>query len=209
MFSFRSRKKRGFTLIELLTVIAIIGVLAAMVIGVTVIVTKRAKVSASKTSFQQWASGLEQYKSAYGYYPYIGAKVGDDRFIDLDNKNTVAEFIKCMTGKQPIFDSKRGQPLDPAEARKFNKRGEEFCSIGSDVLQLSDTGTYTGKLADRFGNSKIRIYVDANGDGVIDAPAELSPQESYGVVSGGIAAKVIIYTLKKDGADFADVISWQ
>lgn len=209
MFSFRSHKRRGFTLIELLTVIAIIGILAAMVIGVTRLVNTKAKVAASKAMYQEWASALEQYKSSYGFYPYIGAKAGDDRYIDLSNRAATIEFVKCLTGRQPMFDSKRGQPLDPAEAKKYNKRGQEFCSISGDALHKDDTGNYSGLLTDRFGNTRIRIYMDANGDGIINAPAELTPADNYGVVQGALAAKIIIYTLKKDGPDFADVLSWQ
>lgn len=211
MLSFRSAKRRAFTLIELLTVIAIIGILATMIVGVVAVVKKQARVAASKKMYQEWSGALEQYKSAYGMYPFIGdRRTNGDRFIDLRNTRDAAEFIKCLSGKNPLFDGAPGAPLSPEDARKFNRMGKEFCSFGADALQKTDAGTYTNLLADKFDNTRIRIYMDADNNGIINpVPTDLAAMRDIGVVNNSIAAKVIIYTLKSDGGEYEDILSWQ
>ena len=88
--------------------------------------------------------------------------------------------------------------------------GKEFCSFGSDALEVSDAGAYTGLLKDAFGNTRIRVYIDADGNGIINpVPGDLAAVKDAGVVNNSIAAKVIIYTLKADGAEYEDILSWQ
>src|SRR5258708_34971588 len=64
-------RQSAFTLLELLTVIAVIGILAALLFpGI-----RSARVSANKAKtrvqFNQWAAALEGFRSEYGYYPAL------------------------------------------------------------------------------------------------------------------------------------------
>lgn len=204
-----SLTRKAFTLIELLTVIAIIGILAGMVIGVTAMVQRRAKVAASKSSFQQWAAAIEQYKSTYGKYPYLNNKfeASADTIISLDNNATVVEFIKCMTGRNPSWEG--ATPLSTGtggDARKYNLRGTSFCSFGPESFNLDDPK----KLSDRFGNTNIRIVMDTDGNGLVKPVDIKGDPADYGLDSNGnISARVIIYTLKSDKpAEFQDILSW-
>lgn len=64
-----ARRTRGFTLIELLAVIAIIGVLAAMTLGITGFVkASQAKTKAS-SEINMMALKLEEFKARNGDYP--------------------------------------------------------------------------------------------------------------------------------------------
>jgi prepilin-type N-terminal cleavage/methylation domain-containing protein len=63
------RKEAGFTLIELLTVIAIIGVLAALTIPVLPAVTRVKYLSVTKGEMAGLEVAIDNYHAAYGYYP--------------------------------------------------------------------------------------------------------------------------------------------
>ncbi|NLE29155.1 MAG: prepilin-type N-terminal cleavage/methylation domain-containing protein, partial [Phycisphaerae bacterium] len=62
-------KKRGFTLVELLTVVAII----ALLIGILVPAVNQARKIAVRTSVRAQisgiSSGIEMFKTDFGYYP--------------------------------------------------------------------------------------------------------------------------------------------
>ncbi len=68
----RQAAARAFTLIELLTVISIIGILAAISLGVVRGVRERAALSQAKAELASLAQALEAYKLQYGDYPQTG-----------------------------------------------------------------------------------------------------------------------------------------
>lgn len=63
----------AFTLIELLTVVAIIGILAAITFGVSRGVNERAAINQARAELSVLASALEAYKRQYGDYPQTGS----------------------------------------------------------------------------------------------------------------------------------------
>lgn len=63
---------RAFTLVELLTVLAIVGVLSALLIGSGVRVREGAKVAQAKAELAALAAGLEAYRRQWGDYPWTG-----------------------------------------------------------------------------------------------------------------------------------------
>src|SRR5579859_3086348 len=59
----------AFTLIELLTVIAVIAVIAALIFPVANTVKRQAFIHNAQAQMSQLETALENYKSAYGFYP--------------------------------------------------------------------------------------------------------------------------------------------
>jgi prepilin-type N-terminal cleavage/methylation domain-containing protein len=64
-----NRRALGFTLVELLTVISIIGVLAALLVGLAPVASRKMKEARIQAELAQLVSGIESYKADVGYYP--------------------------------------------------------------------------------------------------------------------------------------------
>jgi len=66
-------KRRGVTIIELLVVLAIIGILATVAVGVYTKEVYRARVAACKAEIQMFETAIERYYSDTGQYPPSGS----------------------------------------------------------------------------------------------------------------------------------------
>jgi prepilin-type N-terminal cleavage/methylation domain-containing protein len=215
----RPNPRPGFTLIELLTVVAIIGVLAAVLIPAALGVQTRAKVANSQTALSGWASGLVRYKQAYGFYPNLAAgtyPTADTCFKLEDGtgaNNLGARLIMCLAGRNP-----NGSNLTAGgtgNRLRWNRNAETFVEFSredyEDFTKLPAATDTTGTignanyLVDRLGNRNIRVVIDFNGNGSI-ASASGAPSPSTGIPAdirnlssaAGIPARVIVYTSATD-----------
>ena len=224
-YPMRSRTRSGFTLIELLTVIAIIGILAAVLFPAINSVRKKAKISTAQATFQQWCAGVTRYKQTYGFYPNIGTTYTTtaDTVHKLETGTGIA-FVKALYGKNPT-----GTPLSGSatgDRAKYNRNAEEFCAFSKDDYELFDANVNTaGKLMDKFGNINIRVIFDTDGNGTIKGistalPDDLSSTKNPNGIDSttGIPARVIIFTTIRDVGstdgqlgqdDVADIIAIQ
>lgn len=206
---------RAFTLIELLTVIAIIGILAAIIIPTTGAVRTSAKKAQTKSMFSQWGNTYTLFKQEYGYYPTVGLD-GTDNLI-----STVAdteEFVRTFTGKNPNGTALGTSTTEIAKLNG-NKRRLSFYTFSSTELP-----TDTNLLTDPFGNTEIGILVDVTGDGVIKTgatedglAAEVDSKDTglgftpsaAEIPTDGVRTGVIFYTAGKDGSTGGAVMSWK
>lgn len=207
----KSESRRGFTLIELLTVIAIIGIMAGMLFPAINAVRRKSKIATSQSTFSQWCTAVNRYKSVYGFYPNIGTKYDSsvDSLHKLDDITITLKFVKALTGKEPS-----GLALKLASDRTaLNRNAEEFCAFSKEDFAYYPSADTNTLLVDKFGNYKIRVIFDTDSTGSIKKisgviiPDDINSAKNgtgLGIDSatGGIPARVIIFTAAGDAASY-------
>lgn len=71
-----TRRERAFTLIELLTVISIIGVLAAIGVGLAAVAKRKSGEAAIQAQLNNLITAIESYRADYNQYPPDNAVAG-------------------------------------------------------------------------------------------------------------------------------------
>jgi prepilin-type N-terminal cleavage/methylation domain-containing protein len=200
-----SINKSGFTLIELLTVIAIIGILAAIIIPTVGAVKKSANKAKTKVQFTQWATSSELFKQEYGYYPDIGT----------GGKLDPTKFFAALTGKDYAGAT--------ASSLNGNIRKQSFYSVADSELVKNSSGAVTNEIMDAFGNSQIAVYLDTDLDGIVKPVAgklnvgnsvdgsTTNPNDPIAAdfPAAGVRAGVVFYSAGYGASSTDYVLSWK
>lgn len=208
-----SNRPSAFTLLELLSVIAIIGVLAALLFPAVRSARVSANKARTKVQFSQWSAAMEGFRGEYGYYPAF------DQTALVNGGATTA-----ITGDHLFHDilagrKRDGTPLLPAgPAAPQNRKLISFYSF-SDADFTNASSPTPNLLRDAFDNTEIAVLVDKNLDGVIrigsdypvlPAVGGLTPGASDFPVTG-VRAGVLFYA-PAPGADASNpefIFSWK
>lgn len=190
----------AFTLIELLTVIAIIGILAAILIPTVSGVRVSAGKAKTKVQFAQWAAAIESFRGEYGYYPQFDASnLVNPPAQNLDPAalhvfHDLLSACRRNGDALPAFASGTGRLAPEAQ----NRKRVRFYGFAQSDLNAD------GLVQDAFGNTAIVVLVDRNLDGVIRMTGENPDYAALPAVAGltpsaadfpaaGVRAGVIFY----------------
>ncbi len=206
---------RGFTLIELLIVITIIGILMAIVGTAGFGLLTDAEEQKTKAVFRAWVTQLHQYKETYKHFPPVLLQFEEGKAVELGREfeDNHDKFVAALKGKKWDRNGRNWLPLD--NFRDQNKRQREFHAFTEDEFGEDNY------LSDAWGNDRIFVVVDRDGDGLIKLESQtlneittaLKREYDAHIVDEAmdeievVHESVGVYVLN-DGGDTQNVFSW-
>ncbi len=177
---------QGFTLIELTVVVAIIGMLSAVLYANFDDARKQARDKARMTSLKELQLAIELYKAQNGSYPTAGCSAGTDKFAGPGSENRT-DLVSCTGTAQYISqlgfipDFISALPIDP-KSETVSNQGIYYRSDGTSYklmfLDTVETATVTS-YGDEFARCPA---VTGSGEG---CPSSTPPAATYAVYSVG------------------------
>ena len=216
----RSLGVGGFTLLELLSVIAVIGILAALIIPSIGAARRSANKAKTRIQFSQWATAIESFRSEYGYYPALHSSTLVNPPGQATDPATLHLFHDILAAKRrdgsalPAYSSSTTASFPEVQNRKlipfYSFSDPDFTGAGSPTPNL---------LHDAFDNTEIAVLVDRNLDGVIKLGSDFTALPAVGGMTpgptdfpaAGVRAGVIFYA-PAPGADTTNpgfIYSWK
>ena len=161
--AFRGRTSAAFTLIELLVVISIIGVLAALVVGLAAVARTKRVESRAKVELRQLETAIESYKADFNSYP-------PDRLMPPGSTYRVDPV------RNPLYFELRGTTVD-AQGR-FRCPGDDQAFTSAQIEEL-------------FGRKGFR-NATANADEPRRSYIELRENQVRKVAAQGVEVELIM-----------------
>jgi len=188
------KAKRGFSLMEVIVVIAIMGVLSAILIPGVSSVQGYLMRSKNKIFLSELVMALESYKATYGFYP----RCLKENCVN-DSRDVAEPLFMSLSGRMP-----NGAELSPSEREKFNKKAVCFYEFHQENLKEEGPRHF---LMDYSGNEHIFFVVKAKSESII--PESLIPHLSRSLLPQNVFRKnIICYTLSCNEKNAEPVVCW-
>jgi prepilin-type N-terminal cleavage/methylation domain-containing protein len=186
-------EKSGFTLIELLSVIAIVGVLAAILIPTVGKVREKAKIVEATADARSIKTAFNLYFATYGQWPTTNGKIFGSNTPGQEDWGKDAEFSDGEQVWDFITSMFKGEPGYDADGRARNPQRVAFAPFPEEKI-------IDGHIVDPWGNP-FKFKLDVNNDGLIPRflEAHLDDPEKDQVWVG---ETVIVWSRGPDGKDW-------
>ncbi len=202
-------KKNGFSILELMTVVAIIGLLIAILVPTVASVRNTAQKAKSKVQFSQWVIAMEAFRQEYGYYP----NVLTSGLLDPQ------KFVREMTGLE-IDGTEPVVTYGNVKKIRFYDFTPEVLVQTSGQSIVDNALTNTGaRIIDGFENTEIGVVMDLDYDGQVTITtadtvrAGINPAGGTGVSPVGadtIVRNGIVFFTAGSGGPAEDLLkSWE
>ncbi len=160
----------GFTLVELLAVLAVLGILAAVLVPVVGRAQESARRAQVRAQFVQWTVAVESFRAEYGYYPNFATATAGPPPVSCRVNEVPGLFVQTLSGRRAD-----GGAADLPRALAANPRRLPFLTFTAEEL---GAGGPHPPLRDAFGNTDLVMLTDHDGDGVIVLPSPLPGVEA-------------------------------
>jgi prepilin-type N-terminal cleavage/methylation domain-containing protein len=195
-------KAFAFTLLELLAVVAVIGILAALLFPGLTAARVAANKARTRVQFSEWASALEGFRREYGYYPVLdstGLLNPPGQATDPGQPHLFHDVLAARRRDGSALPA-TGGTIESLAAEAQNRKLISFHSFSGSEF-TADHSPWPNLLCDACGNTEIAVLVDRNLDGVIQAGSDFATLPSVGGITpgwadfpaAGIRAGVIFY----------------
>lgn len=169
----RSAQRSAFTLLELLCVLAVIGILAALIFPSMSGARRSANKARTKVQFAQWSAAIEAFRGEYGYYPAFDGS----NLVNGGASGVEHPFHDLLAGRH-----RDGSPLTAGSAAAMqNRKAVSFYAFGDAELGFANL------VRDAFDNTAIAVLVDRDLDGVIKSGADFVTLPAVNGLTPGVA----------------------